>query len=1151
MQSKTCPADFSFELADGVWTYRSVGSGTDATAGVIQTNDSRTFTFTVALAQTIEPYRTTNNVLGPYTNAATFDASSIRDNGPMNTQRWYSVTNSAILETTDYGMEKVLFATSETMTPPDSASNNVQVGEIAYFDIVLSLPTALYTNLVVGDEAPAGLAYLGYEIVDDAFRGAAYAGDNPMAVRETPLANGISLAFTNMVSWGEGSQVKVRVATLVTNAAAVTNGVVLTNRAWAAYAGETNATDTAVVKVGEPKLTIAKWIANSTNLTNRDAGDVVTVKIAVTNKGTAGAYDVLVTDALATNVFDITSVSNVNLSPATGYLWAMSNNVFSVWSDPAAVPQNALATNGALIASFDVTLADTIEVFRYYTNWARIEASSIRTNGPAETFRTYSTSNSARLRVPMGKVQKVLQSTSETITPPDSATNLLQVGELVTYRIDAYFPEGYSTNAVIRDTLGAKWQACQSITIDTNAFDGTIESFSTSPTRLPTAGGTTTYVYLTNVWVAGTSGTNYAVLPIYLTYLATNAPTMTSGALATNQARFTIGSGSVNSDKVTTEAVEPVPGIEKTISPTNGLVAGDMVTVTLVATNAGNAALYETVVADVLDPGTFDLATVAPTTVPDGFEFRLSGDTAEFVRVAGSAGMEGVVEAGGSRTFAFTVALAQGLRPGSVYTNVATVGGDSIRTNGPAGVYREYGATNDAVFSTLDGGIAKSLRSTSESYTEDDEVTIGETVQYNLLVTLPAGTVSDFAIGESWDSGLEFLRVVDVLTDDFYGTLSTTNPTVVGGTNILFPGETVASTNVPAGTEHKLTVVVEARVRDVEANVGLPDAQTTLTNQVSLSYFGRTVATSEVVSVTVVEPRVEVSKTLSYDLVAATNGWVDVTLTWTNSGLSPAWLPTYSDTLPSAFWTGEVEDTDWDGYDFAIASSNGTVLTWTALPDAPSNTCLDVGATTSKVFRAQLVPGLVGNATNWAMVADVSTLDDPDGYERTEPPATNYATLTLVEWVGAKIWDDAADTNARPESIGLRLLTNGAVWTGAPDPTWSGTSTTNWAYSFTGLPPTDGDGQAIVYSVEEYGIPQDYALVSTDGRTLVNRLATTNAEVTKIWDDSADTNARPASVTVDLLRDGEVWFADQVLAASNGWTLAWSNLPAYRKNTTE
>ena len=55
---------------------------------------------------------------------------------------------------------------------------------------------------------------------------------------------------------------------------------------------------------------------------------------------------------------------------------------------------------------------------------------------------------------------------------------------------------------------------------------------------------------------------------------------------------------------------------------------------------------------------------------------------------------------------------------------------------------------------------------------------------------------------------------------------------------------------------------------------------------------------------------------------------------------------------------------------------------------------------------------------------------------------------------------------------------------------------------------------------------------------------TTEHKVLKVWDDNDNAAERPGSITIRLLRDGEVY--DTVtLTAENGWRYSWDELPRY------
>lgn len=57
-------------------------------------------------------------------------------------------------------------------------------------------------------------------------------------------------------------------------------------------------------------------------------------------------------------------------------------------------------------------------------------------------------------------------------------------------------------------------------------------------------------------------------------------------------------------------------------------------------------------------------------------------------------------------------------------------------------------------------------------------------------------------------------------------------------------------------------------------------------------------------------------------------------------------------------------------------------------------------------------------------------------------------------------------------------------------------------------------------------------------------------KVLKVWDDKGHVSKRPKEITVQLLKDGEV-YETVTLNAANNWRYAWDNLPAYNEDGTK
>ena len=154
---------------------------------------------------------------------------------------------------------------------------------------------------------------------------------------------------------------------------------------------------------------------------------------------------------------------------------------------------------------------------------------------------------------------------------------------------------------------------------------------------------------------------------------------------------------------------------------------------------------------------------------------------------------------------------------------------------------------------------------------------------------------------------------------------------------------------------------------------------------------------------------------------------------------------------------------------------------------------------------------------------------------------TNKRTPETTTVTVKKVWDDAQNQDGlRPSTIKVHLLANGTE-VQALDLTGEGDE---WTHTFTDL-PVYKDGQKVVYTVTEDKV--DNYTTKIDGTTITNtyKPGKTSLTVTKNWKDANNQDGlRPASIQVQLYKDGLA--TDQVveLSAANDWKGAFENLDA-------
>ena len=159
---------------------------------------------------------------------------------------------------------------------------------------------------------------------------------------------------------------------------------------------------------------------------------------------------------------------------------------------------------------------------------------------------------------------------------------------------------------------------------------------------------------------------------------------------------------------------------------------------------------------------------------------------------------------------------------------------------------------------------------------------------------------------------------------------------------------------------------------------------------------------------------------------------------------------------------------------------------------------------------------------------------------------TNTWGTEPISVSGTKYWnDDQNRDRKRPASIIVQLYANNIA---VPGEQHVVSAATGWTYSFTNLTPVDAQGNRIVYTVKEVGVPAEYTS-SYSGYDIYNTYVPEKISVSgsKTWiDDNNRDGLRPASINVVLLADGARFTHQTVTPDANGnWTWTFHNVPKY------
>ena len=150
----------------------------------------------------------------------------------------------------------------------------------------------------------------------------------------------------------------------------------------------------------------------------------------------------------------------------------------------------------------------------------------------------------------------------------------------------------------------------------------------------------------------------------------------------------------------------------------------------------------------------------------------------------------------------------------------------------------------------------------------------------------------------------------------------------------------------------------------------------------------------------------------------------------------------------------------------------------------------------------------------------------------------NGHTPETVTVSGAKTWNDEGNESARPESITIRVLGDGAEVAHKEV-----TASDDWKWEFSGLPKYKA-GKLITYTITEDAIPNYTPQINGFNVTNTYEEGVTSVSVKKVWSDGNNQDGLRDWVVIKLLANGEETEHMTVLSDSNHWEHTFTRLPA-------
>ncbi len=708
------------------------------------------------------------------------------------------ITDPATVTIQGASTAKVLLSTS--IVDATNSNNQATIGELATYQLTVTVPQGITPNAKIVDTLPAGLAFVALDPSNPPVLSAGVSLTGSTAPVITNNGQTITFNLGNVTNTTTNSAVPETITltyqTVVLNVAGNTIGTTLRNSAVLSFNGITNAPVRAGnVTVIQPNLTTTKTVSvNGVVGGTGDAGDPVQYTITYTNPaaGSTTAYNMTVNDPIPAGVVapTITSVSGSAVSTDFQIVGATVQN-----TDPNGL---TLLPGQSITIVVSGTVSNTLGASTTVTNTAS-ETSTTLPGNPGQispfnvnsTERAITTSKNASFITAAPAPVKSIVTTSEGSTAGSNVT----IGEILRYKLLTLLPEGINTAVSLKDNLPAGFSYLNDGTTDVafvanqTGISSSIGVIGTGPQQTGNQGNVNalnpTFVLPASQISGGTGGGGAFVdgdKPVFtlgdlnnadrdpdqefvlieFNAVVDNVAGNTSGTTLNNTFTYSQnGAALANSNVVPVTVAEPkIAAVTKTVSPAVAQ-AGDTVSYTVTYTNTGTATAFDVVTQDTL-PALIALnlpsINVTSTGVVTGINSATSSGNTVRVNVVS-------MDPGSSITVTYTGVVQIGIAPGQVVPNSAKVTytslpGNNGTTPNPTGSTtpgipgsfngertgtgvgtNTYTATGNAnITAPPPSAFTKTVSATSIPQTLGSNLNVGEVVTYQLAFTMPDGT---------------------------------------------------------------------------------------------------------------------------------------------------------------------------------------------------------------------------------------------------------------------------------------------------------------------------------------------------------------------------------------------------------------------------
>jgi uncharacterized repeat protein (TIGR01451 family)/fimbrial isopeptide formation D2 family protein len=664
--------------------------------------------------------------------------------------------------------------------------------------------------------------------------------------------------------------------------------------------------------VRAPSLALTKGVAASSHgsivpppailpvdgdLGGADAGDQVTYQFTVENTGGAPAHEVVISDDLGVPNGLLTNCTLLSVVDGTGSNLASTPAAGSAFAGTVQLT-NALAVNdGTLGAPYG---ADTALVQVQCTLDTGVEPGRVITNTGSATWA----SQPGATAFPPATDTATVTVAEPTLAKTTAATGAT-IGDVFSYTLTLTIPEGTSNSVTLHDILDpglafVDLSASASITpsagLTTSAaggFTGVLNNASVT--------GSGSVLDLNFGTVTNSDTTDGTAETIVITYdvVVLNSTDSNRGDSKNNNARLRYVRDGGNHDS-TAQAPnvaieEPNVQITKSIITSSPFDAGDAVTYEWHVSNPAGANvsdafdvfLTDTLHADTtyvagslaVSSGCTSAAPVLDDTAAPTLTASWSSLTAgEDCRIRYQVTLDSTVQAGS--TLPNTVDITWTGLPGAVAGPLSSYNNNSCERTAPTdpnvcGSGNDYDASSTANLPIAGALMGKSLINTSEPSTGSaehnagiEDLTVGETATYRLVVTVPEGTSQEIVVTDSLPATaagvMEVVSIDSVTVGANLSPASTPAGTIsdaslgdgIDDTVVWDFGQVVNNaTDGVTDDDDRIILTLTGRLVDAAANADGDQ----LTNT-ALVQFGPGLTATASVDIDVVEPQLQMDK---------------------------------------------------------------------------------------------------------------------------------------------------------------------------------------------------------------------------------------------------------------------------------------------------